>query len=149
MRPLTFIVGASVGFLLGSRAGRETYDKIAASAQDLWRNPKTQDAVHQMGETVKAKAPGMGQKVADAASAVKGKMQPSHRESASAGQGFGGESGQGFGGDTDQGYGGHTGLDQGVRTETGSTSDSTLADETGQDWTEQGGTTPGGPATGL
>jgi len=133
MRPLTFIVGASVGFLLGSRAGRETYDKIMAGAQDLWRNPKTQEAVHHVEETVKAKAPGVGQKVADAASAVKDKIQPSHRGPAGAGQQ----------------YGGGAGPDYGAGTGTDHLSDPALADETGRDWTDEGGATPGGPATGA
>ena len=133
MRPLTFIVGASVGFLLGSRAGRETYDRIAASAQDLWRNPKTQDAVHHVEETVKAKAPGVGQKVTDAAAAVKDKLQPSRRSPASAEQGYG----EGAGPD----YGSGTGSDH--------LSDPALADETGRDWTDEGGATPAGPATGM
>ena len=135
MRPLTFIVGASVGFLLGSRAGRETYDRIMANAQDLWRNPKTQEAVHHVEETVKAKAPGVQQKVADAASAVKGKIQPSHRGTASA----------------DQQYGGGAGPDYGAGTGTGTDhlSDPALADETGRDWTDEGGATQRGPATGA
>ena len=133
MRPLTFIVGASVGFLLGSRAGRETYDRIVTGARDLWQNPKTQEAVHHVEETVKAKAPDVGHKVADAAAAVKDKLQPSHRQSASAGQGYGGEGGTDFGAGTEPDH----------------LSDPALADETGRDWTDEGGATPAGPATGM
>lgn len=41
---LKFIVGLGAGYVLGTRQGREQYDKIVEKAQTLWRNPKVQDA---------------------------------------------------------------------------------------------------------
>ncbi|GER22117.1 hypothetical protein NCCP1664_06140 [Zafaria cholistanensis] len=147
MRPLTFIVGASVGFLLGSRSGRETYDRIVASAQDFWRNPKTQEAVHHVEETVKAKAPEVGHAVAGAASTVKEKIQPSRRGQAEASQGSAAEASQGSAADIDQGYGGHTGLDRDTQAGANDLSVPASADE--GDQAGEGGTAPGGPTAGL
>lgn len=41
---LKFLVGLGAGYVLGTRQGREQYDKIVDKAQSLWRNPKVQDA---------------------------------------------------------------------------------------------------------
>ncbi|GHJ28504.1 MULTISPECIES: hypothetical protein [Streptomyces] len=36
---LTFITGLAVGYVLGTRAGRERYEQLRAGAQKLARNP--------------------------------------------------------------------------------------------------------------
>lgn len=65
---LSLLVGGAVGYVLGTRAGREQYDKIVAQAQRLWGNPKVQDAKAQAQDFAKQKGPEVGQKVAGAAS---------------------------------------------------------------------------------
>lgn len=40
-----FIVGASVGYVLGARAGKERYEQIKKVAQKVAENPKVQSAV--------------------------------------------------------------------------------------------------------
>jgi len=40
----TFIAGVAVGFVLGARSGRDTYDKMVAKAQQVWEHPKVQQA---------------------------------------------------------------------------------------------------------
>jgi hypothetical protein len=47
----TFIAGVAVGFVLGARSGRDTYDKMVAKAQQVWEHPKVQ----QGRSTVQAK----------------------------------------------------------------------------------------------
>jgi hypothetical protein len=41
---LMFITGLAAGFVLGSRAGREKYEEIRASAKKVWDNPTVQEA---------------------------------------------------------------------------------------------------------
>ncbi|MFV2121452.1 YtxH domain-containing protein [Streptomyces sp. Act-28] len=44
---LMFVVGAAVGYVLGARAGRERYEQLRRSAQQLCANP----AVRNVAET--------------------------------------------------------------------------------------------------
>ncbi len=49
-----FVVGAGVGYLLGTRAGRQQFAKIKAWASDTWHDPRVQgyvqDAEHAASE---------------------------------------------------------------------------------------------------
>ena len=40
-----FLVGGAVGYVLGTRAGREQFDKIQSSAKGLWQDPRVQETV--------------------------------------------------------------------------------------------------------
>lgn len=66
MGKISLLVGAGVGYVLGTRAGREKYDKMAAEAQKLWRDPRVQqktdkakhaaeDMAHKAGDKVVSK----------------------------------------------------------------------------------------------
>lgn len=63
VKKITFLAGIGVGYLIGSKAGRE---KIMS----LWNDPKVQDTVNQGTEWAKHKAPGLQEKVAGAAKDV-------------------------------------------------------------------------------
>jgi hypothetical protein len=39
-----FMGGVAVGFVLGSRAGRERYEELARNARKLWEHPTVQEA---------------------------------------------------------------------------------------------------------
>lgn len=43
---LAFVVGAGVGYLLGTRAGRQQFEKIKTWASDTWNDPRVQGYVH-------------------------------------------------------------------------------------------------------
>ncbi|WP_195840586.1 hypothetical protein [Arthrobacter sp. BL-252-APC-1A] len=60
VKKMTFLAGIGVGYLIGSKAGRE---KI----KSLWNDPKVQDTVNQGTEWAKQKAPVLQDKVTDAA----------------------------------------------------------------------------------
>jgi len=50
MRKLVILgIGVGVGFILGSRAGRGPYEKIAAVTSKVWNDPRVQ---HQIDRTV-------------------------------------------------------------------------------------------------
>ena len=60
VKKMTFLAGIGVGYLIGSKAGRE---KIMS----LWNDPKVQDTVNQGTEWAKQKAPVLQDKVKDTA----------------------------------------------------------------------------------
>ncbi|MBO3087876.1 YtxH domain-containing protein [Cellulomonas dongxiuzhuiae] len=43
---LAFVVGTGVGYLLGTRAGRQQFEKIKTWASDTWQDPRLQGYVH-------------------------------------------------------------------------------------------------------
>lgn len=72
MSKLTMLAAGVAGYVLGTKAGRTRYEQIRSGAQRVTGNPKVQEAAHKASETVHAKAPGVKDKVASAASKVKG-----------------------------------------------------------------------------
>lgn len=42
---LTLLLGFGAGYLVGARAGREQYDRIATKARGMWRDPRVQEQV--------------------------------------------------------------------------------------------------------
>jgi hypothetical protein len=44
MRKLTFIAGLALGYVLGTRAGRERYEQLRKTARDLSQTPAVQSA---------------------------------------------------------------------------------------------------------
>ena len=53
MSKIMVVAAAAAGYVLGSRAGREHYEAIAAKAQKLWRSPQVQQAAAQATEVAK------------------------------------------------------------------------------------------------
>lgn len=41
---LVFVAGIGVGYVLGTRAGREKFDQMVASARKVWESPTVQEA---------------------------------------------------------------------------------------------------------
>jgi hypothetical protein len=64
---ITLLIGGAVGYVLGTRAGRERYEQIKSQARGLWNNPKVQDAAGSAQDYARQKAPEVQQKVAEAA----------------------------------------------------------------------------------
>lgn len=54
---LVFTAGMAVGYVLGTRAGRESYEQLRTKARELWNSPKVQDTVSSTTDTIKSKAP--------------------------------------------------------------------------------------------
>ncbi len=53
---LTFLTGAALGYVLGTRAGRESYEKIKSSAKAAWSKDAVQETVATVQDTVKTQA---------------------------------------------------------------------------------------------
>lgn len=43
---MTIALGLAAGYVLGSRAGRQRYERIKSTAAGVWSNPHVQDTVH-------------------------------------------------------------------------------------------------------
>ena len=60
---ILFIVGLGVGYVLGARAGRPSYERLKARATDAWEDPRVQKVVAETQEFVKENAPIVQDKV--------------------------------------------------------------------------------------
>jgi hypothetical protein len=67
---ILLLVGVGVGYVLGTRAGREKYEEMKRTAQKLWNDPRVQRQVNQAEDFVKDKAPDVAEFLADGAKKV-------------------------------------------------------------------------------
>lgn len=67
---ILFVFGLAVGYVLGTRAGRERYEQIKAGAEKVWLDPRVQEQVHTVEEFVKDKAPDLADKATTAVKRV-------------------------------------------------------------------------------
>lgn len=74
MRKLTILLSGAIGYVLGTRAGRERYEQIKSMAVKVKENPTVQEKTQQAVDTAKAQAPVVKDKVADATDAARAKV---------------------------------------------------------------------------
>lgn len=65
MGKFSLLVGAGIGYVLGTRSGRQQYDSMVAGAQRLWQDPRVQKTARQARGT----ASDLGQKAGDTVAA--------------------------------------------------------------------------------
>ena len=76
MRKLTVLVAGGIGYVLGTRAGRERYEQIRGLAQQVRNNPKVQAKAHQAADAAREHAPVVKDKITDAAATASNKVRP-------------------------------------------------------------------------
>jgi hypothetical protein len=54
MRKFTFTLGMTVGFVIGSRAGRAPYERLEGAARRVIHHPKVQSALHAAAESAES-----------------------------------------------------------------------------------------------
>ena len=74
---ILLVVGLGVGYILGTRAGRERYEQIKDAAAKLWNDPRVKQRVDQAEDFVKDKAPEVAEFLADGAKTVVSKVSGS------------------------------------------------------------------------
>lgn len=139
-----FATGLAAGYVLGSRSGRAAYDKLKARSAELWHSKPVQDKVAAAAETVKDKAPEVSEHLGEAArragtvisSAVHRDAGHGSTSAATPGTATPGKPGAAMPGTPAPAA-------RDVQT------DPALTDQTGQDWSDEGGATPAGPATNV
>ncbi len=67
---ILFVAGLGLGYVLGTRAGRERYEQLKSSALKLWNDPRVQRQVVSAEAFVKDKAPDVAEFVSDNAKKV-------------------------------------------------------------------------------
>ncbi len=89
MKKLIFIAGVGLGFVLGSKMGREPYEKLEATARQYAEDPRVQEKFGQVrdtasrtakdtADTVKTKAPEVAGAAKDKASSFKHRKDDSN-----------------------------------------------------------------------
>ncbi len=78
---IAFVAGASLGYVLGARAGRRRYEQIKAAADRVWNDRNVQKGVGTAVDTVqgfvKEKAPEVQGAVVDQAKKVASRVRKS------------------------------------------------------------------------
>lgn len=81
MKKLMLLLAGGVGYVLGTRAGRERYEQIKKTAMRVKDDPRVQEKAHQAADVVKETAqqtaPVVKDKVTSAAGAAADKVTPS------------------------------------------------------------------------
>lgn len=77
MKKLTMLLAGGVGYVFGTRAGRERYEQIRRLAGRVKDDPRVQEKAHQAADLAKEKAPVVKDKMASAAGAATDKVTPS------------------------------------------------------------------------
>lgn len=72
---LILLAGAAVGYVLGTRAGRQRYEQLKGRADAMWHDPKVQQKVTDAQQAVKDRAPELQEKLTDAASRASDKVR--------------------------------------------------------------------------
>ena len=77
MKKLTLLIAGGIGYVLGTRAGRERYEQIKSMATRVKDDPRVQEKATQAADLAKEKAPIVKDKVAAAAGTAADKVTPS------------------------------------------------------------------------
>jgi hypothetical protein len=67
---ILFVAGLGLGYVLGTRAGREKYDELRTAALKVWNDPRVQKQVDAVEDFVKDKAPEVAEFMSDNAKKV-------------------------------------------------------------------------------
>lgn len=77
MKKLTILISGAVGYVLGTRAGRERYEQIKGLAVRVKDDPRVQEKAQQAVDTAKAQAPAVKDKLTEAADTARAKVSGS------------------------------------------------------------------------
>jgi hypothetical protein len=75
MKKLTLLAAVGVGYVLGTKAGRERYEQIKGTFIKVKDNPRVQETAQQAADFAVDKAPVVKEKVAEAAGSATAKVK--------------------------------------------------------------------------
>jgi hypothetical protein len=71
---ILFVAGLGLGYIFGTRAGREKYEQLKTTALKVWNDPRLQKQVDAAQDFVKDKAPEVAEFVSDNAKSLVNKV---------------------------------------------------------------------------
>jgi hypothetical protein len=77
MKKLLVLVAGGIGYVLGTKAGRERYDQIRGTFNKVKDDPRVQEKAQQAADLAKQKAPVVKEKVTEAANTAAAKIKSS------------------------------------------------------------------------
>ncbi len=75
MKKLLVLVAGGVGYVLGTKAGRQRYEQLRGMFNKVKDDPRVQEKAHQAADLAKEKAPVVKEKVTHAADAASAKVR--------------------------------------------------------------------------
>ena len=83
MKKLPLLIAAGIGYVLGTRDGRERYDQIRDAARKVRNDPRVQEKAKQAADVAREQAPVIKDKVTEGAHAAADKVKSTTGSSAS------------------------------------------------------------------
>ena len=81
MKKLVLLAAGAVGYVLGTRAGRDRYEHIKALATKVRSDPRIQEKAHQATDLAKEKAPVVKDRIVSAVGTAADKVTPGSHSS--------------------------------------------------------------------
>jgi hypothetical protein len=81
MKKLLVLVAGGVGYVMGTKAGRERYEQLRSQFNKVKDDPRVQEKTQQAADLAKEKAPIIKDKVSSAAGSAADKATPSSSSS--------------------------------------------------------------------
>ena len=75
MKKLLVLVAGGIGYVLGTKAGRQRYEQMRSTFNKVKDDPRVQEKTQQAADLAKEKAPVVKEKVADAANTAAAKVK--------------------------------------------------------------------------
>jgi hypothetical protein len=75
MKKLLILVAGGIGYVLGTKAGRERYEQMRSTFNKVKDDPRVQEKAHQATDLAKQKAPIVKDKLAEAADKGSSKVE--------------------------------------------------------------------------
>ena len=75
MKTLIFVLGVGVGYVFGTRQGRDGYDRLAKRATNLWNDPRVRGKVKDAQQAVQDSVPQAGDAAKHLVTAIDKKAQ--------------------------------------------------------------------------
>lgn len=77
MKKLLILVAGGIGYVMGTKAGRERYEQLLVTFNKVKDDPRVQEKAHQAADLAKEKAPVVKDKLTGAADAASSKVRSS------------------------------------------------------------------------
>jgi hypothetical protein len=74
IKRLPLLIAGGIGYVLGTKAGRERYEQIVSNFNKVKDDPRVQEKAQQAADLAKEKAPVVKDKVTEAANTAAGKV---------------------------------------------------------------------------